>query len=237
MQLEQAIFTSAVTQYAQGYHLVSRSPGIDEQLTQTLTLWGPTHDSLMHPEPSAVSLNCFPAGNDRIAISRTVYWGAEYSDRGGFRTLTSLLVLQRRQLDGYDDCPLRFARTALALGHLRTFQEPGEQLPTLQLPDGTLVDRRPAPALNGAQSGLVAEVLRALRSGRRIAVVGADDPLPLLWQLAEQLTGVERSQLSFTTGLKPSIQRPFQLHFLPGSDQDVAEQLDDLGIDCFRSVA
>ena len=50
VQIEQAIFTSAKSDRASGYHLVSRSPGITEADARDLASWGPSHDSLLGSE-------------------------------------------------------------------------------------------------------------------------------------------------------------------------------------------
>ncbi len=60
MLLEQAIFTSAVTQRARGYQLVAQSPGICDIDARELTIWCPTHDALLEEGRWAQSVNFHP---------------------------------------------------------------------------------------------------------------------------------------------------------------------------------
>ena len=51
MLIEQAIFTSAVTERAQGYQIVCRSPGLSEVDATELAVWGPrTRRRVTHSE-------------------------------------------------------------------------------------------------------------------------------------------------------------------------------------------
>ena len=46
MLIEQAVFTSARTDRAEGYQLVARSPGVVEEDAREISVWCPSHDSL-----------------------------------------------------------------------------------------------------------------------------------------------------------------------------------------------
>ena len=93
MLIEQAIFTSAESDHAVGYHLAARSPGLDERDARELSVWGPSHDSLESASAAtAVSVNFFRLPSGAYCVSKTQLAGAEYSGRG-LRTYTSCLVV------------------------------------------------------------------------------------------------------------------------------------------------
>src|SRR5262245_30872225 len=138
MRVEQAIFTSARTSKLKGYHLVARSPGIQDDSTRALIRWGPSHASLTSSDLEASSFNFHPAGTRGVAISRPVYGGAEYSARGSLQLVTRTLILRPEQLQGYDNDPLAVARVAMALGYLMFEPDAPEHLPALDLPARSL---------------------------------------------------------------------------------------------------
>ena len=228
MLVEQAIFTSLRSRRSQGYHLVASSPGLDPQLARQLCTWGPSHASLLDDRPKAESLNFHPLSDDWYALSRTVYGGPEYSGRGGLQVFTHFLLLRSEQLSGYDNNPLVFARTARLLGNLRLLANIPAHLPPVELPTrplkgcGSQLDRR---------VHLRDDVFRNLTLQHRIAVLGLPDPLPALAQILRDLSGEDRLNLSFTTGLKPSVHRSFRLHFVDSVDAQLHAQLSQQGID------
>ena len=71
MLIEQAIFTSAQSDHAVGYHLVARSPGVEEKDARELTIWGPSHESLETCDTTAVSVNFFRLPSGAFCVSKT----------------------------------------------------------------------------------------------------------------------------------------------------------------------
>ena len=122
MLVEQAVFTSASTRKMRGYQIVATSPGLRPELSQQLARWCPTHAALLDTRPAAISLNGFPLGAAHYAVSRSVYGGPEYSERGSLQIVTLVLVLTMDQFASYNFNPIAFARTSLALGYLRLSQ-------------------------------------------------------------------------------------------------------------------
>lgn len=228
MLVEQAIFTSLRSRKSQGYHLAACSPGLDEQQARCLLPWGPSHASLLDDRPHAESVNFHALASDWFALSRTVYGGPEYSGRGGLQVFTHFLLLRREQLSGYDNNPLILARTARLLGNLRLVAQVPAHLSPLELPP------RPITGCDAEFDGRVflrEEIMRHLRTPRRLAVLGLADPLAALAQVLRDLPADDRLQLSFTTGLKPSVRREFRLHFVPATDTALHAQLSQQGID------
>lgn len=236
MQVEQAIFTSAQNSHLQGYHLVARSPKIDDQLAQTLTQWSPSHDALLSSDANATSLNVYQAGDDWVAISRTVYGGSEYSARGGLRLITIILLLNVEQFSAYHYDALLIGRTALSMGFLRNPSSLPEFLPTVELPDRSLFALTANSSQKPECDGVLQQVLHTLHCGGRAAVIGLEDPVSAVEKIVQNTPRHRRMQLSFTTGLKPSMHRPFGLQFLQTADAPLQQQLAAQGITCVEAT-
>src|SRR5262245_21309602 len=235
MRAEQAIYTSARTRKARGYHLVAKSPGIDEGQARSLIQWCPSHASLSLPDTEATSLNFHPVTNGWVTLSRTMYGGPEYSSRGGLQIVTRALLVHCDQLAGYESDPITLASVALALGYLRLEAGKSEQLPHIDLPDSPI--RVEFPSGDGATNRLADELTSQLVGDKRVAIVGAPTPLAVLAQLFARLQAWQRIELSFTTGLKPSLYRPFRLTFLPSSDLITHRQLASQGVTVLNANA
>ena len=213
--VERAIFTSARRRHLSGYHLVARSPGVNDQLGQLLSRWSPSHDALLDNDPTSSSLNQFTLGDGLLGLSRSVCGGPEYSGRGGWQTVTISLIYQLSDLAycGFDT-PRLFAQ-ALSNGDLR-FDPFDYQCNQIHYPRilQAATNTRQAPS---GWPAFLADVHATLRQGIPCCVVGiaADQSLAFLEQLLQLMTPESRSQFSFSTGLKPSRQRPFQLHLCP----------------------
>jgi hypothetical protein len=227
MRAEQAIYTSARTNRASGYHLIAQSSGIDEHQARALIQWCPSHAGLASEETGASSLNFHPLDDGWVALSRTVYGGPEYSARGGLQIVTRVLLLRSEYLAGYQYDPVMVAQVAMAFGHLRLEPSAPEVLPTLDLPDRP---NRAEPVGDPVTDSLVNRIWNCVTSGKRALVVGAQAPLLVLALLLASLPERQRLDLAFTTGLKPSMNRPFRLHFLPAADAGLQQQLARQGI-------
>lgn len=227
MRIEQAVYTSTRSKKGQGYHLVAVSPGISEWESRALSKWGPSHASLLSDEARAESINFHPLTEQSFAVSRTVYGAAEYSGRGGLQVFTRYLILNRQQLSAYDYNTLEFARTAIALGLLRlTIDLDDEPLPSIEIPDRALTQLK----TNNAKSRYLSETESLLRQRARVAVIGVRDPVVLLAHLMSCTPAKQRLELSFSTGLKPSLEREFSLQFSPKVTPALSAQFASMGI-------
>ncbi len=230
MLVEQAIYTSAVTSRGRGYHLVSRSAGITRSLETQLNLWCPSHASLLDPDDDASSLNFHPLDNDLFSLSRTVNGAPEFSQRGGLQVVTMILVVNRKQLAGYGNNSLVLARTARALGHLRWTNDFPTRLPSIELPDEASSESivptpsQPFPALQ--------TTINLLRREQEVALVVENDGLSSIESILDQLPMSERCPISFTSGLKPSKQRPFRLQVVRDTDQMTQRKLSSQNVHC-----
>lgn len=215
IEVEQAVFASSDHGTMKGYQLVAKSAGIDREISGELCRWSPTSFS---NDPSKWALNVFPVSQDLTAVTRTVLGGPEYSNRGALQIVTSILLPRLDQLEHYDFDGATFAKTALAMGNLRLplDLEIGE-LPKVILPDRPIVDPDLASIPREKDENLerlLDKTSKLIIQSRRVALVGLQDHIDAVSGLLIRLPVPKRKAFSFTTGLTPSVRRPFQAHFL-----------------------
>lgn len=221
MRFERAVFTSTGSNSVRGYHLVARSPGVDDDVAQGLCQWSPTHDGLCESGIDASSLNYYLIDEERFAISKSVIGGAEYSGRSALQTVTTILVGRQESLAHYQNNPLAFAQVAMSMGWLRLIVDYDDPLRVVELPGFGL----PEPRARAHADELLDRAIDAVRAGRRIAIAGADRPQETLARLFEQLPRELRPHVSFSTGIKASTFRPFQIQFFPQLDNRLRDFL------------
>ncbi len=219
MQIEQAVFTSAKTDRAQGYQLLSRSPHLSESDARELSIWAPSHGSLLEQGKTATSANCFQLSSGAYCVSRTSQAGAEYSGRGEL-IYTQFLIVPPDMLARFANNPFAILRAASASGALCVRDNSPETLPPLQLGGrAPVVDlglvaqlaRDPGPA---AMATLVQQAL----TSEQLAIY-CDTPTELLIAGLLNLLPVEcRPEFSFCTGLKFSPLREVRLSALPSDE-------------------
>lgn len=217
MHIEQAIFTSAKSDRASGYHLVARSPGITEIDARDLAAWGPSHDSLLDSEAGTLreepfSDNFFPLACGAYCISRTTAAGAEYSQRGGVQVYTQCLVLHPDTLARFANNPLAVLRAATASGAITVLEHIPAALPAIELGGRTPpVDRAIlAQACSELGATVIARLVAAALANPALSIAGARAELAIT-ALLNCLPVACRLPFSFSTGLKHSARRPFRL--------------------------
>ncbi len=234
MLVEQAIFASARSGHAEGYHLVERTPGLIESDARELAQWGPSHDSLADSGPEAVSCNFFALESGSYCVSKTLAAGAEYSGRGGAQVQTQCLVVPAAVLAQFSNNPFAVLRAA-ASGDLHagaasaSADRSGSRAPL------RLVGRAaPVDHLLLAQLALVpgaetmAALVQHLFSGRRLVVVCSQGE-KLLAGLISCLPLDRRCGISLSTGLKLSPRRPFCISAAPVDSPELRRQARALG--------
>lgn len=236
MQVDQAIFTSVRNGRVQGYQLAARSDGIDDRLAQALIRWGPSHAALCDADPTAESVNFHLVCNGRYALSRTVYGESEYSDRGGFQLFTHFAIFDGEQLAAYDFNPIALFRHARVEGGWQWTPGFSSHLPPLELPEPSPAALWEPPARRKGDDGFTRELLDRVMRRERLAVTSCFHPLPLLHRVFQQIRDSQRLELSFSTGLKPTANRPFLLHFLPGEFPDLRRSASALGLTCISAA-
>jgi hypothetical protein len=156
-----------------------------------------------------------------VAVTRTVLGGPEYSGRGGTQVVTLILLLGRAQFESYCFDPIIVARTAMMMGHLRLpLNMTRRLLPAISLPREPVIDRwrRAEGESTDRFDGVVDEVIDLIDAEKRVAVIGLNNPVDAVERLIAMLSPSTRRRFSFTTGLVPAVQRPFQAHFLSSPD-------------------
>jgi hypothetical protein len=217
MFIHQAIYTSVNAAFNRGYHLVAKSSGVAESIAQGLCRWSPSHGCLNADTIETESLSFFQPHPDWFAISRSLYGAPEFSQRGGMQIVTIHLVFHADQLARFENNPIACARIALSTGLLTLPLEMPRLLPPIDFPE----PRRQRESQSCARD----EIQNLLCAGKPVALVGEIDPLARLDGLLQSTSFQERGQLSFTTGLKPSAQRPFRIQFFPSADKKLRNEL------------
>jgi hypothetical protein len=216
MRVEHAIYTSLPRNGRDGYHVVSRSPGVGDGDARALASWSPSHGALAIDGANRVSVNVHPLSGGRLALSRSCEGRPEYSGRGGRQVYTHALIFDGHQLERLRCGPLALYREALALGHLLYRPDPDPTLEPVEL--GRC--HRPADPergialLRGLGVGDLADVRRRLADGETVRFRFAGDRLRLMEGLLDLLPAEIAATLSFSTSLQVSSARPYRLTVL-----------------------
>jgi hypothetical protein len=218
VQIEQAVFTSAQTDCGVGYQLVAASPGIAEADRRQLTIWGPSHDSLLKTGKDAVSFNFFPLPSGAFCVSRTTPIGWEYSGRGGSRIYTHCLVVTVELLSQFANHPLALAREAVAAG---AFDVPAKVPAALEPLEFTATlpadyEASLAELSQQVEARQMTELVQSVATAACTAAAsGFASPEQLIARLFDCLPLENRTAVSFSTGLRYPSRRPFRILPLP----------------------
>lgn len=227
--IEQAIFTSAETDHGSGYHVVAASPGICEADLRELGAWGPSHDALLDPAPTASSLNFHPLPSGAYCVSRTTPAGWEYSRRGGLRVYTHCLVVPPAVLARFANNPFALMKAALANGSLSVHKEVPRDMQPVSLPGRAAAVDTGLLAQLCANPGpqWMATLVQAALDSVSLAISGGPPAEQVIAGLLNCLPPECRTEFSFSTGLKFSSRRPFRLVALSSdpSEKRRAERL------------
>jgi len=217
MRLEQAIFTSVRSERLDGYQLAARSGGVSDDLAKELTSWGPAHDSLWLNQPGASSVNFHRLADDHFCVSQTTLSGAEYSGRGGGRVYTQMVVIPRDGMIKFGSDPFLVLRAIVASGRMMVYDTVPRELTTIPL-IGRAGDGPPNwmnELVEKAGGESITELAKAVTGEESVTVI-TDLPIERLFQTVfYQLEPLDRLNVSFTTGLKPSSRRAFKVTIAP----------------------
>jgi hypothetical protein len=217
---EQAIFTSLPRRGRDGYHLVSRSRGIGGSDAQAISMWSPSHESLIVDEHNRVSVNFHPLPGGRFALSRSCEGPPEYSGRGGRQLFTHVLVLDEQALRTAGHQPFAVYRNALAIGCLVYQVDPPARLEPIKLPRIHVPTDPETWISRSIELGLppVEPLRQRILTGRAVRFAFPGDRVALAECLVGSLPPESVTSLSFATSLRPSSVRPFGLSLV---DRDV----------------
>jgi len=214
--IEHAIFTSAQTDRCDGYQIVSASSGICEEDVKNLSVWGPSHGSLIDNRRDASSTNFHQLPSGAYCISQTEAAGPEYSGRRGFRVYTHSLIVPSDVIARFANNPFSIIRAATAKGAMEVCQEIPKKLEPFELVGGSYaVDSALLMQIvEDVKTDRLAEFIQAAIESERLVIAGrfAEELIALLFNCLP----VEcRTNFSFTTGLKCSSRRSFRLGVAP----------------------
>lgn len=222
-EFEQAFFTSATGNAKEGYQLVSASKGLSSPLRDRLTGWGPTHDAMAFADRDSPAISWFTLPGEKnvswrvLAITRCE--SAEYSGRGGGCTTTRFVLSPEATWSAFHWDPFRVV-DALAVRPEKSSAPNGgnsDEATIVLLCTRSHWCRGDIAAessrLLGA--GLVASIAGAIVGGEHISMTTKSHSESIVRSLVNLLPVAARMKLSFTTGLRPTQQRPLQLHVLP----------------------
>ncbi|HUT93705.1 MAG TPA: hypothetical protein VMY37_29850 [Thermoguttaceae bacterium] len=220
--IEQAVFTSAETDRSAGYQVVATSPGVSEADARELAVWGPSHNALLEPSPSAVSYNFHPLSGGSYCVGRTTSAGWEYSGRGGARIYTQCLIVPPSTLARFANNPFALLRAALAAGVLLLHDKVPERLEPLRLAGRAAVVDQALLARLCANPGpdWLASLVQAALTSATVAVTAGPSAEHLIAGLVNCLPPECRLQFSFSTGLKFSSRRPFRVIALSEDEEE-----------------
>lgn len=230
MLIEQAIFKSTQTDRADGYQLACCSPGLGAADAAELNIWGPSHDSLLERDGERSSTNFFRLASGFYCVSRTVVAGAEYSGRGEV-VCTQFLVVPPELMACFANNPFAVLRAATASGSLRVHDRLPKSLEPLSLGGrASVVDlallaqlaRDPGPRV-------MATLAHAVLANERLAISSHTPIDRLIAGLFSLLPIACRGDVSFSTGLKFSLSRPWHLAAAIGSDRASCRTLEQNG--------
>ena len=222
--VQQAIFTSARSGRSADYRILAASPGIVEFDRRELDAWGPSHDALLDAGPEAASVNFFPLPSGSFCVSRTTPLDGEGSCH---RLYTHCLIASPEALRQFANHPFLLLGAALAASGLQIPGAMPARLEPLELPEtatpGIEARRASMPADAGLLAQLSVEVgaaplamfVQAALTNVCLAVRGPVAAARLIRGLLDCLPVDCRTSISFSTGLKFSMRRPFDLCALP----------------------
>ena len=211
MLVEQAIYASAQTVQADGYQIVAASAGVTAADRRELARWSPSHDGLSADAPGSGSVNFYCLASGHYCISQSSVAHAEYSGRGGMHVSTRCYLMSPAVLARFGNNPFKVL-TAVKACSDRPFFDPRTELEPLSvhgcrtpLDSGVLLE-----LAIGNQTLALSRLVDAALSGNPVLVKGAVSIETLCAGLMSALPMSVRPAISFSTGLLPSLRRPFR---------------------------
>lgn len=217
-QAEQAIFTSIPSPMGRGYRIVAASAGITPDEKREIVQCAPSHGALCEPDADAVGLASFVLRSGRRCVFLSRGAGVEHTARGGCRLHTNVLLLDPAAFARFFHDPLTVERAARPLLGEDPDPKPPARLDALSLRATERSPSPPSPA--GADVVRLLHALAAVLDQRRLLVVQAPEPRPLLRWLLDATPAVFRASLTLSYGLKLSPARSFQLVFVSSMPTD-----------------
>ena len=236
MLVEQAIYASARTPQADGYQIIAASAGVTAADRRELARWCPSHDGISTEGPASRSVNFFRLTSGTYCVSQSGAAHAEYSGRGGTHVRTRCYLLSPAVLARFGNNPFKVLQAVEARSSDRICDGPKDLQPLRVHGCSTLLDSGVLLELavsNRARN--MARLVDAAISGERLLVRGAHDAETLCAGLMSALPTSLRPAISFSTGLLPSLRRPFRLIFIPADTRRTARRSNEVVLDLASS--
>ena len=225
--IEQAVYTR-VTAAGKGYELLGRSSGVTDAEACELAQFGPEDGSLLEGSNEPVSINFHRLGSGAYCISRTCLAVCGERDR---RIYTQFLLVSADSLARFANNPFALLRAAASSGMLRVYDQVPANLEAAHLRgNAPVVDLELVADLTDELGpAAIATLIQTALSSDRMAVSAAVPADRLLEGLLNVLPVEDRTQFSFSTGLKISPERLVRISFLP-ADQACWREIAGQGI-------
>ena len=240
---DQAIFTSIRTPTSEGYRIIAASPGVRAEERVEITRRSPSHGGLCASgADQAVGLSSYRLDSGRHCVAYCRHAGYEHTARGGQRVYTHMALLDEA---GYGDFNADPVAVHAVLGQVVGRQEPLLKSPPrldprpLSVPPparGCEQAVPPAPASSRSAEWIWA-VAAALLEGRRLILVGAEEPFPLLQWAMLSIPRCVRANVDASVGLQFSPIRQMDLVLLPEKDEQLRHRIAGRGVELWHADA
>jgi len=226
---DQAVFTSVRSLMGEGYRLIGASAGVMPQEKADLVRFSPSHGALCgSSEGQAVGLLSYTLVTGRRCVAYCIHAGREQSGRGGDRVYTHMVLMDRAGFALFDS-DVTGVHRALAEVVARTGPILSGETSLDLLPVG--VPRLPITdegkctlsCLPGTAAEWLWPVAGAVLAGRRVMLIGMDDPFGFLKWLLWILPRSARERLDVSVNVSFSPARHLKLVFLPAVTVSVAK--------------
>jgi hypothetical protein len=220
--IEHAIFTSAKTEHAAGYHIVAASAGLSKQDHALLATMAPAHDALAQGSEDTGGVSCWSLPGDRYCLADSTQSGIEYSGRG-MRLYTNLFLIPREVWNNFAANPLAVRRALRAKRLLRVRDEIPAFLSPISLPGRTppINENAVEWLTNSLGKANIQRLVDEFTAGHGLAIVNHNDSVPLIEGLINSLPLPLRDQFTFSIGMRYASCRKTRVICVPKVDATI----------------
>jgi len=217
---DQAVFTSIRTPTGEGYRIIAASRGLRADEKQSITRNSPSHDALCSPSTAssqalaaAAAFYALPSG--RLCVAYSCHAGSEHTGRGGQRVYTQNVVFDEKAFESFGFNAFQVVRAMEGQALTTPRLSPPASLPELSIPTNPAATSVDAGALNSALNPAQRRaVLALLLDCRGLILDVADRWLEAAETLLLGIPGPMRTRISFSAGLRYSVNRGHRLQLL-----------------------
>lgn len=227
---QQAVYTCLRGPAGCGYRVIAAGDGLSARQWNQIIRYAPAMDGLCVDSPEAVGTSFFAAGDGRYAVLHTCYAGKEPTGRGGRRTYTRIVVVDRDGLRRFRNNPFALIRAARVAGGLTVDLTADVVLPPLRLsPQSGLVTGAYDWAGGPACGQWMARVVDRLLAGRPVVVATDVDTQRAGELILLTVPMPIRPWISLSAGVTPAVSRPHRLVVLANVSPQVRQRIGATG--------